>query len=88
MGETVHHNLKSVSYTHLDVYKRQAIDDSSNLSTPISTKCKQVENDMMSVILKQLEKINSKFDIQSSKFDEMTTQNVKNYPSNHFYNVM
>ena len=46
---------------------------------------KMQENDMMSVILKQLEKMdsnfNNKFEVQNNnfndKFDEMTTQNVK-----------
>ena len=53
-------------------------EDSGVQSTPTSTKCHELDNDMMSVILNQLEKMNSnfnnKFDVQNSKFDE---QNIK-----------
>ena len=49
-------------------------EDSGVQLTPTSTKCNnKLDNDMMSILLSQFDKMNCKFDEQNSKFDKLSS---------------
>ena len=55
-----------------------AIDDSGTLSTPTSTKCNKLDNDMMSVLLNEFDKMNCKYDKLNCDVSEVKSNKIIN----------